>query len=313
MEPHVQNQPVESIQLQRQLTYSDVLRITNNFEKILGKGGFGTVYYGCIDNTHVAVKVKLLMRVHHRNLTTLVGYCYDGTNMGLIYEYMANGDLKPHLSGENTNILSWETRLQIAMDAAQGLEYLHHGCKPPIIHRDVKTTNILLNEKLRAKLADFGLSKIFPTDTDSHVSTIVAGTHGYLDPEYYTTNKLTEKTDVYSFGVVLLEIITNQPVIQNSDEMTHIRDWVSFMLAAESDIKKIVDPRLLGNYNINSVMKAIDIAMYCVSLTPSKRPTMDQVMAELKECLAIELAQRKEGCEGQTQDLNDQITILQPR
>ena len=95
--------------------------------------------------------------------------------------------------------------------------------------------------------------------------------------------------------------------------MTHIRDWVSFMLAAESDIKKIVDPRLLGNYNINSVMKAIDIAMYCVSLTPSKRPTMDQVMAELKECLAIELAQRKEGCEGQTQDPNDQITILQPR
>uniref|UniRef100_A0A2N9FNC9 Protein kinase domain-containing protein n=1 Tax=Fagus sylvatica TaxID=28930 RepID=A0A2N9FNC9_FAGSY len=116
------------------------------------------------------------------NLTTLVGYYYEGANMGLIYEYMANGDLEAHLSGENTNILSWEARLQIAMDASQGLEYLHHGCKPPIIHRDVKSTNILLNEKFRAKLADFGLSKTLPTD-DTHLSTVVAGTPGYLDPE----------------------------------------------------------------------------------------------------------------------------------
>uniref|UniRef100_A0A2N9F2V2 Protein kinase domain-containing protein n=1 Tax=Fagus sylvatica TaxID=28930 RepID=A0A2N9F2V2_FAGSY len=155
IEPKVENQSLESIQ--RQFTYPDLQRITNNFERILGKGGFGKVYHGFIDG----YQVKLLMRVHHRNLTTLVGYYYEGANMGLIYEYMANGDLEAHLSG---------------------LEYLHHGCKPPIIHRDVKSTNILLNEKFRAKLADFGLSKTFPTD-DTHLSTVVAGTPGYLDPE----------------------------------------------------------------------------------------------------------------------------------
>ncbi|KAF3962683.1 hypothetical protein CMV_012834 [Castanea mollissima] len=322
LEPNVQNRSLESIQ--RQFTYPDLLRITNNFERILGKGGFGTVFHGCIENTQVAVKmlsassvqgyqqfqaeVKLLMRVHHKNLTTLVGYCYEGTNMGLVYENMANGDLEAHLSGENTNILSWEARLQIAMDAAQGLEYLHHGCKPPIIHRDVKTTNILLNEKFRAKLADFGLSKIFPTDGGTHVSTVVAGTPGYLDPEYYITNWLTEKSDVYSFGVVLLEIITNRPVIERSKERTHISQWVSSMLA-KGDIKNIVDPKLDGNYNVNSVWKAVEIAMLCLSPTSSKRPTMDQVVAELKECVETELAQRKDRHEDESKDSFDMINI----
>ncbi|XP_050285789.1 LRR receptor-like serine/threonine-protein kinase IOS1 [Quercus robur] len=322
LEPNVQNQSLESIQ--RQFTYPDLLRITNNFERILGKGGFGTVFHGCIENTQVAVKmlsassvqgyqqfqaeVKLLMRVHHKNLTTLVGYCYEGTNMGLVYEYMANGDLEAHLSGENTNILSWEARLQIAMDAAQGLEYLHHGCKPPIIHRDVKTTNILLNEKCRAKLADFGLSKIFPTDGGTHVSTVVAGTPGYLDPEYYITNWLTEKSDVYSFGVVLLEIITNRPVIERSKERIHISQWVSSMLA-KGDIKNIVDPKLDGNYNVNSVWKAVEIAMLCLSPTSSKRPTMDQVVAELKESVETELAQRKDRYEDESKDSFDMINI----
>ncbi|KAK4595073.1 hypothetical protein RGQ29_018717 [Quercus rubra] len=167
-------------------------------------------------------EVKLLMRVHRRNLTTLVGYCYEGTSMGLVYEYMANGDLEAHLSGKNSNILGWEARLNIAMEAARGLEYLHNGCKPPIIHRDVKTTNILLNENFNAKLADFGLSKIFPTD-GTHVSMLsVAGTLGYLDPEYSISYGLTEKSNVYGFGVVLLEIITSRPAIERSYENTHI-------------------------------------------------------------------------------------------
>ncbi|KAG6727760.1 hypothetical protein I3842_02G140700 [Carya illinoinensis] len=206
-ESNKQNVTLES--LQRQFTYSEILRITNNFERILGKGGFGTVYYGYIDDTQVAVKmlshssvqgyqqfqseVRLLMRVHHRNLTTLVGYCYEGTNMGLVYEYMAKGDLEAHLSDGNAKTLTWEDRLRIATNAAQGLEYLHCACKPPIVHRDVKTTNILLNENLQAKLADFGLSKIFPSDGDTHVSTVVAGTPGYLDPEYYVHNKLVDR------------------------------------------------------------------------------------------------------------------------
>ncbi|KAG4399263.1 hypothetical protein GLYMA_08G197800v4 [Glycine max] len=186
---------------QRQYTFNELVKITNDFTRILGRGGFGKVYHGFIDDTQVAVKmlspsavrgyeqflaeVKLLMRVHHRNLTSLVGYCNEENNIGLIYEYMANGNLDEIVSGKSSRakFLTWEDRLQIALDAAQGLEYLHNGCKPPIIHRDVKCANILLNENFQAKLADFGLSKSFPTDGGSYMSTVVAGTPGYLDPE----------------------------------------------------------------------------------------------------------------------------------
>ncbi|KAG2722801.1 hypothetical protein I3760_02G143000 [Carya illinoinensis] len=302
-ESNMQNVSLES--LQRQFRYSELLRITNNFERILGKGGFGTVYHGYIDDTQVAVKmlshssvqgyqqfqteVRLLMRVHHRNLTTLVGYCYEGTNMGLVYEYMANGDLEAHLLDGNTQTLTWKDRLRIATDAAQGLEYLHCGCKPPIVHRDVKTTNILLNENLQAKLSDFGYSKIFPTDGGTYVSTVVAGTPGYLDPEYYITNWLTEKSDVYSFGVVLLKIITSRPAIERSQARTHVSEFVRSMLA-KGDIENMVDPRLHGNFNINSVWKAVEIAIGCVSPTAAKRPTMSQVVVDLKECMATEVA-----------------------
>ncbi|KAJ4717974.1 protein kinase family protein [Melia azedarach] len=238
-----------SFELKNQrFSYSDVVRITNNFEMVLGRGGFGTVYHGYLDDIQVAVKmlspssvqgykqfqaeVELLMRVHHKNLTTLVGYCDEGTNMGLIYEFMAKGNLQEHLTGDEADILSWEGRLRIGTEAAQGLEYLHNGCKPPIVHRDVKSTNILLNEKFQAKLADFGLSRIFPVEGGTHVSTTIVGTPGYLDPEYFISNRLTEKSDVYSFGVVLLEIITSKPVIDRTHtERTHISEWVSFRLA----------------------------------------------------------------------------------
>ncbi|MED6159274.1 hypothetical protein PIB30_040818 [Stylosanthes scabra] len=256
---------------QRQYSYNEVVKMTNNFDKILGRGGFGTVYHGFIEDIQVAVKmlslssvqgyqqfvaeVKLLMRVHHRNLTSLIGYCKEESNIGLIYEYMANGNLDEHLSGKNNKgkSLSWEDRLRIALDAAQGLEYLHNGCKPPIIHRDVKCSNILLNENFHAKLADFGLSKCFATDSDTHVSTIVAGTPGYLDPEYTTSNRLTEKSDVYSFGVVLLKIITGQPIIIVVDDITHhhISERVNSMVV-EGDITKIVDSSLQGNFDSNS-------------------------------------------------------------
>ncbi|XP_010420548.1 PREDICTED: receptor-like protein kinase At3g21340 [Camelina sativa] len=185
----------------KRFTYSEVVTMTKNFARVLGKGGFGMVYHGTVNGTEqVAVKmlshsssqgykefkaeVELLLRVHHKNLVGLVGYCDEGENLALIYEYMANGDLKEHMSGKRGgSILNWETRLKIVVESAQGLEYLHNGCKPPMVHRDVKTTNILLNEHFQAKLADFGLSRSFPIEGETHVSTVVAGTPGYLDPE----------------------------------------------------------------------------------------------------------------------------------
>ncbi|XP_058780587.1 putative leucine-rich repeat receptor-like protein kinase At2g19210 [Vicia villosa] len=285
----------------QEFTYEEVLSITKNFEKVVGKGASGTVYHGWIDDdTEVAVKMlssssaqgslqfqaeaKLFAIVHHKYLTGLIGYCDDGTNMALIYEYMANGDLANHLSDKNENILSWNQRLQIAVDAAEGLEYLHHGCNPPIVHRDVKSKNILLNEKLQGKLADFGLSKIFPNEGDTHVFTVVAGTPGYLDPEYNRLSKLREKSDVFSFGVVLLEIITGQPAITKTEEKIHIIQWVGSTLV-EREIKDIVDPRLQGEFDISSATKALDTAMACVAPTSINRPSMKHVVMELKQCL----------------------------
>ncbi|KAL5575533.1 hypothetical protein UlMin_017232 [Ulmus minor] len=295
----------------RQFAFAEVIKITNNFERTIGRGGFGTVFHGFIDDTQVAVKmlssssvqgykqfqaeVKLLMRVHHKNLTSLVGYCNEGTNMALIYEFMANGDLGQHLSGDgNAQFTSWDMRLQIAIDAAQGLEYLHICCKPTIVHRDVKTANILLTERFQAKLADFGLSRIFQTeDGDTHVSTIVAGTRGYLDPEYHLTSRLNEKSDVYSFGVVLLQLITSRPAIirNNENEWSHISQWVSVQLG-NGDINSIVDPRIRGDFDTNSMSKAVEIAMTCLSQSAAGRPNMSIVVTELKECLAAELSRR---------------------
>ncbi|KAI9107840.1 hypothetical protein K1719_021176 [Acacia pycnantha] len=310
VERNEQQSDTAVIERNKQYSYNDVRRMTNEFSRILGRGGFGSVYLGDIDKTPVAIKmlslsssqgyqeflaeVKLLMRVHHRNLTALIGYCNEETNKGLIYEYMANGNLQDYLSGNKNKSMvpTWQDRLCIALDAALGLDYLHNGCKPPIIHRDVKSSNILLNEKFRAKIADFGLSKIIPTDDGSHVSTVVAGTPGYLDPEYHKTNRLTEKSDVYSFGVVLYEIITGLPVILKGDERTHISQWVKFMVD-RGDIRAIVDSTLSGDFGINSVWRYVEMAMKCVSPNLNDRPAMSGVVTELKECLETELSRTR--------------------
>ncbi|KAI5336936.1 hypothetical protein L3X38_016205 [Prunus dulcis] len=259
------------------------------------------------DKTEVAVKmlspssvqgpqqfhaeVDLLLIVHHINLISLVGYCNDKTNKGLVYEYMANGNLQNHLAGSSSNVLTWEGKLQIAIEAAQGLEYMHHGCTPPMIHRDVKSSNILLNENFQAKISDFGLSRNFTEEDGTHIFTGVAGTPGYLAPEYHDSNRLNEKSDVYSFGVVLLEIITGRPVYSNThDERIHISNWVAFMLS-NGDISGIVDRRLEGSFNVNSVWKAVEIATSCTSADAIKRPTMSEVVMGIRECLATEIAQ----------------------
>ncbi|KFK27504.1 hypothetical protein AALP_AA8G391600 [Arabis alpina] len=292
----------------RRFTHSEVLKMTNNFERVVGEGGFGVVCHGTVNGSE-QVAVKLLsqssaqgykefkaevvvvqsfpllyvfnitkLMVHHTNLVSLVGYCDERDHLALIYEFIPNGDLRQHLSG---------TRLKIALEAALGLEYLHIGCTPPMVHRDVKTTNILLDENYKAKIADFGLSRSFPVGGETHVSTVVAGTPGYLDPEYYQTSRLGEKSDVYSFGIVLLEMITNQPVIDRNRRNSHITQWVGTELNG-GDITKIMDPKLNRDYDSRSAWRALKLAMLCVNPTSARRPTMSHVVIELKECIASE-------------------------
>ncbi|KAG7633476.1 Protein kinase domain [Arabidopsis suecica] len=311
-----------SIEMKRKkFSYSEVMKMTNNFQRALGEGGFGTVYHGDLDSSQqVAVKllsqsstqgykefkaeVDLLLRVHHINLLNLVGYCDERDHLALIYEYMSNGDLKHHLSGEHGgSVLSWNIRLRIAVDAALGLEYLHIGCRPSMVHRDVKSTNILLDENFMAKIADFGLSRSFQLGGESHVSTVVAGSLGYLDPEYYRTSRLAEMSDVYSFGIVLLEIITNQRVIDQTREKPHITEWTAFMLN-RGDITRIMDPNLNGDYNSHSVWRALELAMSCANPSSENRPSMSQVVAELKECLISENSLRSKN-----QDMSSQRSL----
>ncbi|MQM06845.1 hypothetical protein Taro_039671 [Colocasia esculenta] len=319
--------------------FSEILSITHNFEKAIGKGGFGIVYLGYLpDRTQVAVKLLsqsssqgakefqaealVLTRVHHKNLVSLLGYCNDKNNLALVYEFMPQGSLATHLYGclvqdvvhiminftfffvvfyhlffqfyidpcnpDTVKGLSWRLRITIALDSAQGLDYLHNGCKPSIVHRDVKTANILLNENFGAKLADFGLSRLFFNEEDTHVSTAVAGTLGYLDPEYYRTYRLNEKSDIYSFGVVLLELITGRtPISGGADQKIHITKWVLSRIE-QGDIHGIADHRLQRNYDTNSIWKVVDIAMACASSPSTQRPTMSEVVVQLKECLATE-------------------------
>ncbi|KAJ4806871.1 Leucine-rich repeat protein kinase family protein [Rhynchospora pubera] len=211
--------------------------------------------------------------------------------MALVYEYMSGGSLRTYLTAgkdSNVRVLSWEERLRILLEAAQGLLYLHTECNPPIIHRDVKTANILLNHMLEAKIADFGLSKAFQ-DNRSHIPTI-AGTQGYVDPEYYSSFKLTEKSDVYSFGVVLLEMVTSKhPIIVGGREKIHLTQWVKQNLAIGSNMDDVVDSRLFGRYDVNSAWKVVELAMSCCSETSAQRPLMSHLVSELKECLDLVL------------------------
>ncbi|KAM0855786.1 hypothetical protein ACQ4PT_049563 [Festuca glaucescens] len=293
----------------RQFSYKELKLITANFREEIGRGGFGAVYLGYLENeSPVAVKIRSqtstqgnkefqseaqhLSRVHHRNLVSLIGYCKDKKHLALVYEYMHGGDLEGCLRGEASvaTPLSWHRRLKIALDSAQGLEYLHKSCQPPLIHRDVKTKNILLSADLEAKISDFGLMKVFADEFMTHITTQPAGTLGYLDPEYYNTSHLSEKSDVYSFGVVLLELITGQsPAVSTSDtESIHIATWVRQKLS-EGNIESIADSKMGKEYDVNSVWKVTELALRCKEQPSQERPTMADVVAELKECLELEV------------------------
>ncbi|KAG6530382.1 hypothetical protein ZIOFF_012612 [Zingiber officinale] len=286
-------------------TFNHLQVITNNFAQVIGKGAFGTFYLGHLDNvTQVAVKVqsqstsqqtrefefeaRQLLRIHHRNLVSLLGYCRDETFLALVYEYMPQGSLKDHLQGRDSlsRTLSWRERLIIALEAAQGLDYLHRGCLPPIMHRDLKTSNILLGEKLEAKLTDYGMSKSFSNNTDVTRLEMV-GTPGYIDPEFHTTYQLTEKSDIYSFGVVLLELITGQRAIQSGRSKVHIVQYMASYIAV-GNIDAVVDKRFRRSFSSNSIRNVTDLAMQCTADTSADRPTIVDVVNQLKVCIELE-------------------------
>ncbi|XP_048127203.1 probable LRR receptor-like serine/threonine-protein kinase At4g29180 [Rhodamnia argentea] len=286
--------------------YGELARVTRNFGTVLVEGGSGNVYFGTLeDGTEVAVKVffcfsiqgsrefqakaKNLRAVHHENLVPLLGYC-DGTKTkALIYEFMDGGNLRQNLTGDRPNFLTWSKRLQIAVDIAQGLHYLHHGCHPPIIHGDLSAANIWLNEEMQAKIADFGISAFAPRALDSY-PTCPLGTPGYFDPEFFPYSRPDRKSDVYSFGIILFELITGHPAVtRGAVRNVFLLQWMTPIVETK-EIQMIMDPSLQGKFDIDSAWKAVEIAGSCTRPTGEERPDITHVLAVLSQSLALELA-----------------------
>ncbi|KAG0570710.1 hypothetical protein KC19_6G182400, partial [Ceratodon purpureus] len=240
-------------------------------------------------------QTTVLSQVHHKNLVLLLGYCLEKGYNILVYEYVANGSLYDYLHGNapRPGMLDWRMRLQIGLDVAQGLEYLHVGCTPSLIHRDVKSSNILLSAKYDAKVADFGLSKLM--GNDASVMTLVKGTPSYIDPEYWATGTLSSKSDVYGFGVVLLELVTGRPPIQQSTsihvEYRMMSHWVRTVLSGGGDIDTVLDPVLKFSVpapNVEALWKVTELALQCVEPKGVHRPTMSMVVRELREAISLQ-------------------------
>ncbi|KAI4318623.1 hypothetical protein MLD38_032302 [Melastoma candidum] len=296
---------------QSSFTYNELVVATGGFddETVIGQGGFGYVYKGVLANgREVAIKclksgakqgdrefqaeVEIISRVHHRHLVSLVGYCIEGGQRILVYDFVPNQSLDFHLHGKDQPCMEWGLRLRIALGAAKGLAYLHEDCHPRIIHRDIKASNTLLDMNFEAKVADFGLAKL-TTDNYTHVSTRVMGTFGYLAPEYASTGKLTEKSDVFSFGVMLLELITGRRPYEavNKPHEESLIDWARLEVEKaldERDFTRLVDPRLEGNYVPQEMIRMVACAGACIRHSAKLRPKMSQIVRALERDATLE-------------------------
>ncbi|GKC38604.1 probable serine/threonine-protein kinase PBL7 [Tanacetum coccineum] len=286
-------------------TFRELAAAAKNFRAdcLLGEGGFGRVYKGKLESTNQVVAIKQLDRnglqgnreflvevlmlslLHHPNLVNLIGYCADGDQRLLVYEYMPLGSLEDHLHDlpPDKQQLDWNTRMKIAAGAAKGLEYLHDKASPPVIYRDLKCSNILLDEEYNPKLSDFGLAKLGPVGDKTHVSTRVMGTYGYCAPEYAMTGQLTLKSDVYSFGVVLLEIITGRKAIDHAKTGCehNLVAWARPLFKDRRKFGQMADPMLQGQYPVRGLYQALAVAAMCVQEQPNMRPVIADVVTAL--------------------------------
>ncbi|CAH1433019.1 unnamed protein product [Lactuca virosa] len=290
-----------SVDSTKVFTAEDLEKATNNYaeDRILGRGGYGIVYKGIFSNNQVvAIKksrvmdetqleqfineVVILTQVNHRNVVKLLGCCLESEDPLLVYEYVSNGTLFNHIHDKGKNWLSLENRLRVAAESAGALSYLHSATSTPVIHRDVKSANILLDENYTTKIADFGASRLVPID-QTQVTTLVQGTLGYLDPEYFHTSQLTEKSDVYSFGVVLAELLTGRkPLCMERTEEERNLTTYFVMALKENRLFQILDPRVVREGSLDQLQEIGELVKRCVKLTSDERPTMKEVATQLE-------------------------------
>ncbi|KAL5564118.1 hypothetical protein UlMin_027282 [Ulmus minor] len=290
-------------------TLRQIKAATNDFDAAnkIGEGGFGSVYKGLLsDGTVIAVKqlsskskqgnreflneIGMISALQHPHLVKLYGCCIEGDQLLLVYEYLINNNVARALFGpEETRLkLDWPMRRKICVGIARGLAYLHEESRLKIVHRDIKATNILLDKDLNAKISDFGLAKLDEED-NTHISTRIAGTYGYMAPEYAMRGYLTDKADVYSYGVVVLEIISGRSntTYRSKEECFYLLDW-AHVLKEEGNLIELVDPKLGSEYNKEEVMLTINVALLCANAAPSVRPAMSSVVSMLEGQIAVE-------------------------